>query len=53
MTISSFMSRVVCAWPRCVHVRSYVRFRLGRFEHVREHCRSLPGYKWMQLNLGL
>ncbi len=27
---------------RLVHVRSYVRFRLGRLENVREHTRSWP-----------
>lgn len=33
----------LCMFPRSVHVRSYVRFRLGRLESVCEHCRSLPG----------
>lgn len=27
---------------RTVHVNAYIRFRLGRFEYVREHWRSLP-----------
>lgn len=27
---------------RLVYVRSYVRFRLGRLENVREHTRSWP-----------
>ena len=33
---------MLCAFPRAVHVRQYVRFRLGRTEHVCEHCRSFP-----------
>lgn len=28
--------------PKVVHVCHYVRYRLGRYEHVREHWRSLP-----------
>lgn len=32
-----------CMFPKGVHVRSYVRFRYGRIERVREHCRSHPG----------
>ena len=39
-----------CHYPRSVYVRPYVRFRFGRFEHVRDHCRSLPGqlslFRW-------
>ncbi len=31
-----------CMYPRAVHVCNYVRFRLGRLERVREHCRSYP-----------
>ena len=31
-----------CMYPKAVHVRPYVRFRRGRFEHVCEHCRSYP-----------
>ncbi len=35
-------------WPRlhvvtCVHVNPYIRFRLGRWESVCEHYRSMPG----------
>jgi hypothetical protein len=33
----------ICAYPKSVHVRSYVRLRFGRLEHVCEHCRSFPG----------
>jgi len=33
----------MCAYPKGVHVRPYVRFRFGRIELVREHCRSAPG----------
>lgn len=34
---------VVCnIWPKVVAVRDYVRFRLGRWEHVKAHCRGLP-----------
>lgn len=32
-----------CMYPKAVHVRNYVRFRLGRWEDVCEHCRSYPG----------
>lgn len=31
-----------CMYPKAVHVCPYVRFRLGRLEHVREHCRGYP-----------
>ena len=34
--------KICCTWPRAVHVNAYFRFRLGRLEHVREHCRSYP-----------
>ena len=34
---------LICTWPQPVHVRVYHRFRHGRWETVREHCRSLPG----------
>jgi len=37
----------ICAYPRGVHVRPYIRFRFGKLEHVCEHCRSYPG----QMNL--
>lgn len=36
-----------CSYPKAVHVRSYMRVRFGRPEHVCEHCRSYPN----QLNL--
>lgn len=32
-----------CMYPRSVHVRSYVRYRLGRHENLCEHCRGMPG----------
>lgn len=32
-----------CMFPKAVHVRSYVRFRAEKLEHVCEHCRSYPG----------
>ncbi len=32
-----------CMFPKGVHVRAYVRRRFGRWERVREHCRSFPG----------
>lgn len=32
----------ICMYPRAVHVRPYVRFRLGKLENVCEHCRSFP-----------
>ena len=31
-----------CKLPRAVHVSPYMRFRRGRLEYVREHCRSFP-----------
>jgi hypothetical protein len=31
-----------CVYPKPVHVRRYIRYRLGRFEWVTEHCRSYP-----------
>ena len=34
---------MLCMYPRAVHVRNYVRFRLNRWEHVCQHCRSYPG----------
>ena len=40
-------STLVCDWPKAVHVRAYCHIRLGRFEHVCEHCRS----KQKSLNL--
>lgn len=42
---------VVCAWPKAVHVRAYLRRRFGRWERVCEHCRSYPGQKQLQLKL--
>ncbi len=33
---------MVCHYPKSVHVRSYMRRRLGRLERVCEHCRSTP-----------
>ena len=33
-----------CAYPKGQHVRSYVRFRLGKWENVCEHCRAQWGY---------
>jgi len=29
-----------CQYPKSVHVNTYKRFRKGKFETVREHCRS-------------
>lgn len=34
---------IACSYPKAVHVREYPRFRLGKWEHVCEHCRSYPG----------
>ncbi len=34
---------MLCMYPKAVHVCPYVRWRFGRLEHVREHCRSYPG----------
>jgi len=33
---------VICAYPKGVHVSEYKRFRKGRLETVREHCRTWP-----------
>lgn len=33
---------MVCAYPKGVHVCSYMRFRRNRWERVCEHCRSYP-----------
>lgn len=33
---------VIIVRQKCVHVRKYVRIRLGNKEYVREHWRSLP-----------
>jgi len=33
---------MICQFPRAVHVRAYIRYRLGRWESVCEHCRSYP-----------
>ncbi len=34
---------VLCAGGKPVFVRAYTRLRLGRLEHVTQHCRSRPG----------
>lgn len=34
--------RAVCFWPKSVSVIAYFRFRFGRWESVRTHCRSYP-----------
>lgn len=31
-----------CSYPKAVSVCSYLRFRFGRWEKVRTHCRSYP-----------
>jgi hypothetical protein len=31
-----------CPIDKPVHVRDYWRYRYGRWEHVREHCRRMP-----------
>lgn len=41
---------ITCYYPRAVHVIAYPRFRLGKWEFVREHCRSYPN---QQLSLDL
>lgn len=33
---------IACPLHKSVHVIAYCRFRLGRWEFVREHCRSRP-----------
>ena len=38
-------SRLYCGVDKPVHVCAYYRFRLGRVEFVREHCRSKWGSK--------
>ena len=34
--------RGFCPIDQPVFVTDYVRFRFGRWEHVRAHCRGLP-----------
>jgi hypothetical protein len=34
--------RIACSIHQPVAVIDYVRFRLGKWEYVRAHCRSLP-----------
>lgn len=36
-------SRLYCGVDKPVHVCAYYRFRLGRKEFVREHCRARWG----------
>lgn len=33
---------IICHFPKGVHVVSYKRFRFGKWEFVREHCRRYP-----------
>lgn len=33
---------LMCPIQSPVHVNTYLRRRLGRWERVREHCRSTP-----------
>lgn len=33
---------ILCHYPKAVHVSRYLRFRRGRWEYVREHCRRYP-----------
>lgn len=33
---------IKCNLPKGVHVTSYKRRRLGKWESVREHCRRYP-----------
>ena len=32
-------------FPMPVRIRAYARFRFGRWEQVRAHCRRLPRYR--------
>ena len=41
-TAHGYMTMAHCPIHRPVHVREYVRFRLGRWETVTSHCRHLP-----------
>lgn len=34
--------RMACSMYQPVSVTDYRRFRLGKWEYVRAHCRSLP-----------
>ena len=34
--------RIYCPLDKPVSVRDYIRFRLGKWEHVRSHCRHWP-----------
>lgn len=40
---------ISCSYPKVVHVRNYVRYRFGRWEHVCEHCRSFPNHYQLDL----
>ncbi len=31
-----------CSYPKPVSVIAYIRYRFGRFEFVRSHCRAYP-----------
>ena len=35
--------KLFCGADRPVHVNAYIRVRFGKFEFVREHCRSAEG----------
>ena len=36
--------KAVCKWPKAVSVVDYIRFRFGKREYVRTHCRSYPNH---------
>ena len=43
------LGMVICAYPKSVFVRSYMRRRFGRWESVCAHCRSYPNAKQLVL----
>ena len=36
-------NHLYCGGDKPTHVKAYTRVRLGRIEHVREHCRGFWG----------
>ena len=43
--VAYFGGRIYCGGDKPVHVRAYTRFRFGRIEFVRQHCRGAWGAK--------
>lgn len=41
-TLLKGVCMITCPLQKSVHVNAYSRYRYGKWEYVREHCRSLP-----------